>query len=115
MWSKWQWVRRIASTVAPARLDRGEDPLRLLAGVDDQAAVGALAAQQEAVLGERADREHLDVEAHCGPSRVADPRPLPSPPHHHVDAVAGRDVEDEHEGAEGERGAGRAFEEAAAG
>ena len=48
----------------PARLDRGEDPLGLLAGVDDEHPVGALAAQQEAVLGERADREHLDVEAH---------------------------------------------------
>ena len=91
-------------------LDRGQDPLGLLAGVDDQRPVGAVAAQQEAVLGDRADREHLDIEAHflCP---VADPRPLAPPPHRRVDVVAGRDVEDEHEGAEGERDADRRAEE----
>ncbi len=64
MWSKWQWVRRIAVDADADLLDRGEDALGLLAGVDDQAAVGAVAAEQEAVLGDRADREHLDIEAH---------------------------------------------------
>ena len=56
MWSKWQWVRRIASTSRADLLDRGEDPLGLLAGVDDQDPVGALAAEQEAVLGDRRRR-----------------------------------------------------------
>jgi hypothetical protein len=46
------------------RTGGGEDPLRLLAGVDDKHAVVALAPHQEAVLGNRPDREHLDVEAH---------------------------------------------------
>ena len=49
--------------LGPIASARGEDPLRLLARVDDEDAVGALAAQQEAVLGDRADGEHLDVEA----------------------------------------------------
>ena len=91
----------------------GEDPLRLLAGVDDEDAVGALAAQQEAVLGDRADREHLDVEAHRRAlvALRAHPRPLAPPPQGHVDEVAGGDVEDEHEGAERQRGAERAFED----
>ena len=48
----------------PARLHRRQDPLGLLAGVDDQQLVGALAPEQEAVLGDGADREHLDVEGH---------------------------------------------------
>ena len=61
--------------LAPISLDRGEDPLRLLTGVDDQDAVGALATQQEAVLGDRADGEHLDVEGHYS-LPGADPRPL---------------------------------------
>ena len=57
--------------LAARRLDRGEDPLGLLAGVDDQQPVGALAAEQEAVLGDRADGEHLDLERH---RRSAPPR-----------------------------------------
>ena len=96
----------------PHLLDRGEDALGLLARVDDQRPVGALAAKQEAVLGDRADGEHLDVERSLLLPR-ADPGPLPPPPHHRVDVVAGGDVEDEHEGAEGERRAERAVEERA--
>src|SRR5262245_38753688 len=40
-----------------------------------------------------------------------DPGPLPFPPHQHVDVVAGRDVEGEHETAEREGGADRAPED----
>ena len=114
MWSKWQWVMRIASAVRADLLELGEDPLRLLAGVDDQHPVGALAADEEAVLGDRPDGEHLDVESHAARSALLagpDPGPLAFPPHHLVDVIAGRDVEDEHEGAEGEGGADRPLEE----
>ena len=45
----------------PQLLDRGEDPLRLVAGIDDQRPVGAVAAEHEAVLGHHADGEHADV------------------------------------------------------
>ena len=45
----------------PELLDRAEDPLGLLAGIDDQPAVGAVAAEDEAVLGHLADGEHADV------------------------------------------------------
>ena len=62
MWSKWQWVIRIASTVE-AQLLRPAARIRsgLVAGVDDQGPVGVVAAQQVAVLGHRADGEHADV------------------------------------------------------
>jgi hypothetical protein len=46
------------------RLDRGEDAVGLVAGIDDQAAAGAFAAHDEAVLRDLPDREHLHVEAH---------------------------------------------------
>ena len=42
-------------------LDRAEQLRRLLAGVDDQRPVGAVAAEQEAVLRDRPDGEHADV------------------------------------------------------
>ena len=61
MWSKWVWVSRIASMPIPSSLDRAEDALGLVAGIDDQPAVGALAAEDEAVLGHRADGEAADV------------------------------------------------------
>jgi hypothetical protein len=48
----------------PGRLDRRQDPLLLLTGVDDQQPVGVLAPEQEAVLGDGTNREHLDVERH---------------------------------------------------
>ena len=52
-------------------LDLGEDPLRLLARVDDQRLVGALAADDEAVLGDRADGELANLEAHePSPARI---------------------------------------------
>jgi len=92
MWSKWVWVRRIASTCAPGpACDRGEDPLRLIAGVDDDQLVATLAPDQEGVLGDLADRQHLDVERHrLRPFAVADPLALAFAPHCHVDPVAGR-------------------------
>ena len=45
-------------------LDRAEQPRRLLAGVDDHGLARAVPAEQEAVLGHRADGEHPDVH-HC--------------------------------------------------
>jgi hypothetical protein len=45
----------------PELVDKLQDPLGLLAGIDDQPALRALAADDEAVLGHRADREHADV------------------------------------------------------
>ena len=45
----------------PELVDGAEDPLRLLAGVDDQPAVGAVAADDVAVLGHLADGEAADV------------------------------------------------------
>jgi cyclopropane fatty-acyl-phospholipid synthase-like methyltransferase len=45
-----------------SRLVRGaEDVVRLVARIDDQRVVGALLAEQEAVLGDLADGEHADV------------------------------------------------------
>ncbi len=61
MWSKWVWVSRIASIPSPELVDHVQDPLGLLAGVDDQAAIGAVAANDEAVLGHLADGEHAHV------------------------------------------------------
>ncbi len=52
-------------------LGGGEDPLRLLAGVDDQDPFLALGPDQETVLANRADGEHLDIEAHyCSRARI---------------------------------------------
>ena len=48
----------------PDRAGGGEDPLCLLTGIDDEDTIRTLATQQEAVLGERADGEHLDLESH---------------------------------------------------
>ena len=63
MWSKWQWVSRIASTSAPVCSIAARIRVRLVAGVDDQQPVAALAPDQEAVLRHLADGQHLDVEA----------------------------------------------------
>ena len=43
------------------RLDRAEQLVGLVAGVDDQRAIGAVAPEDVRVLGHRADREHADV------------------------------------------------------
>ena len=61
MWSKWVWVSRIPSIVTPSSSDGLQDPRGLVAGIDDQRAVGAVLAEQKAVLGDLADREHADV------------------------------------------------------
>ena len=51
----------------PRRLDRRQDPLRLLTGIDDQQPIRVPAPEQEAVLGDGADRKHLGVERHYSP------------------------------------------------
>ena len=43
------------------RVDRAEQLLGLVAGIDDQGAVAAVAPEDERVLGHRADREHAHV------------------------------------------------------
>ena len=50
----------------PELVDHVQDPLGLLARVDDQAAVGAVAAEDEAVLGHLADGEHAHVHRRRG-------------------------------------------------
>jgi hypothetical protein len=45
----------------PELLDRAEDAVGLLAGVDDQPPLGAVAPQHVAVLGHRTDGEGADV------------------------------------------------------
>ena len=59
-WSKCVCVRRIPSSVTPS-VSITEELLRLVAGVDDQRPVGAVAAEQVAVLLHHPDREHADV------------------------------------------------------
>ena len=49
-WSKCVWVSRIPSSVDAELVDRAEQLVGLVARVDDQRAVGAVAAEQEAVL-----------------------------------------------------------------
>ena len=61
MWSKWVWVSRIPSIVTPSSSAAARIRGGLVAGIDDQRAVGAVLAEQEAVLGDLADREHADV------------------------------------------------------
>ena len=56
MWSKWVWVSRIASGSTPSSSHGRLQPRRLVAGIDEQRAVGALAADQVAVLLDRARR-----------------------------------------------------------
>jgi hypothetical protein len=50
-------------------VDRGEDPIGLVAGVDDQGAIGARSSKDVTVLGDRADRELTDV--HQEPLRAS--------------------------------------------
>ena len=47
----------------PSSSTTAEDPLGFLAGVDDHPAIGAVAADDEAVLGHLADGEHADFHA----------------------------------------------------
>ncbi len=60
-WSKWVWVSRIASSFDAQLVDRAEQAVGLLAWVDDQRAVRAVAPEQEAVLLDRPDGEHAHV------------------------------------------------------
>ena len=84
---------------------------RLVARVDDQDPVGALAARSRKQFSATGPTVSISTSRLNSRSRCADPGPLPFPPHRHVDVVAGRDVEDEHEGAEDERRGERPFEE----
>ena len=61
MWSKWVWVSRIASSSMPSSSIAAEQPLGLVAGIDDQASVGPVAAEDVGVLGDLADGEAADV------------------------------------------------------
>ena len=45
----------------PELVDEAQDPVGLLAGIDDQGVLRAVAADEVAVLGHRADREAADV------------------------------------------------------
>ena len=90
-------------------LDRRQQPRRLLAGIDDQALVGALAAEDVAVLGDRADGEAADLHrlSRSAPAswRSAPPGPWPAGAGRRtVRVVAERHVEDrgdhgQHDGA----------------
>ena len=110
-WSKWVWVRRIASTPIPSSLDRAEDPLGLVAGVDDDAAVGPLATGDVAVLGDLADGERPDVHQplpfFCADSLLLR---LAAVVEEALDVVAHRDVEGKHQRRERDRATGRLVE-----
>src|ERR1700709_1752629 len=113
MWSKWVWVRMIASTSAPvpsiaARIRSASSPGSTTSSLSPPAGrtrnvfsaiwpTGSISTSTATGLG--------------GPFAVADPLPLAFAPHGHVDVVAGRDVEDEHEGAEDQRDRHRPFEQ----
>src|SRR5215212_3245731 len=104
---------RIASTLAPvastaARIRSASSPGST---TSRRSPPWGLSRKQFSATGP--DREHLDLEGHSGllVAAGADPRPLAPPPHRHVDEVAGGDVEDQHEGAEEERGDERLLED----
>src|SRR6185503_5263572 len=114
MWSKWQWVMRIATAVAPissslARIRSASSPGST---TRTRSEPSRRTRKQFSATGptvsistSRAMRRRSALLA--GPH----PGPLAFPPHHLVDVIAGRDVEDEHEGAQGEGGADRPPEE----
>src|SRR3954453_6104151 len=111
MWSKWQWVSRIASTSPPicsaaARIRSASSP-------------GSTISSRSPPCG-RSKKQFSPMAPTVSISTSsamallpagADPLPLAPPPEGHVDEVAGGDVEDEHEGAERERDTDRTFED----
>src|SRR4029079_19478820 len=114
MWSKWQWVRRIASAVPPISSS--------LARIRSASSPGStMRTRSEPSRRTRKQFSPTGPTVSISTSRAMRPRsallagphtgPLAFPPHHLVDVIAGRDVEDEHEGAEREGGAHRPLEE----
>src|SRR5215213_4158171 len=109
MWSKWQCVRRIASALPPispslARIRSASSPgstIRMRSEPSRRTRKQFSATGPTVSIStSRAIRLSALL---AGPH----PGPLALPPHHLVDVIAGRDVEDEHEGTEAERGADR--------
>ena len=92
-WSKWVCVRRIASSWHAERVDRAEQLVGLVAGVDDQRAVRAVAADDVGVLRHRPDGEHAHVHALAAGLLAS----LPEAEDRRVGHEAERDVEQEHE------------------
>src|SRR4249919_308589 len=115
MWSKWQCVIRIASTLIPTS--------SIVERIRSASSPGSTTIPLPAPSRRRTKQFSaiaptvimLTSRFIAWPSRSlligAHPRPLPAPPKEGVHVVAGGDVEDEHEGAEGEGGADRAFED----
>src|SRR5215207_5389277 len=102
MWSKWQWVRRIASTCAPlastaARIRSASSPGSTTSSRSEP---WRRSRKQFSAIGPTVS---ISTSSAIGPLLAgADPGSLAPPPHRHVDEVAGGDVEGEHEGAEDE-------------
>src|SRR5215213_5276376 len=112
MWSKWQWVRRIASTLAPlastaARIRSASSPGST---ISSRSLPWGRSRKQFSAMGPTVS---ISTARAIGllVAAVAHPRSLAPPPHRHVDEVSGGDVEDEHEGAEEERGDELLFED----
>src|SRR6187455_3026567 len=111
MWSKWQWVTRIASAFAPVA--------SIAARTRSASSPGSTtSSRSEPCRRSRKQFSATGPTVSISTSRAislslfaagADPGALPPPPHRHVDVVAGGDVEGQHEGAEEERAADRLF------
>src|SRR6185295_4053781 len=113
MWSKWQWVRRIASAVPPissslARIRSASSPGSTIRTPSEPS---RRTKKQFSATGPTVSISTSRAMRRSALLARPHPRPLPFPPHHLVDVIAGRDVEDEHEGAQGEGGADRPPEE----
>src|SRR5215204_3548417 len=107
MWSKWQWVRRIASTVTPSsstafRMRSASSPGSTIRARSEPSARNR---KQFSATGptvnERTSRSGI-LATHLLRA-LALLVGLAPPVHDRVDEVADRDVEDEHEGCEAER------------
>src|ERR1700761_3985656 len=112
MWSKWVWVRRIASTSAPvasiaARMRSASSPGSTTRSLSPPA---GRTRKVFSAIWPTVSISTSSANA-LAPFAVADPLALAFAPHRHVDVVAGRDVEGEHEGAEEQRHRHRPFEQ----
>src|SRR5690242_15575483 len=115
MWSKWQWVMRIASAVPPkasraARMRSGSSPgstMRTRSEPSRRTRKQFSATWPTVSIS----TSRLMLAARSLPFPRADPRALAFPPHRQVDVVAGGDVDEQHEGAQPQRPARGLFEE----
>src|SRR5436853_2842434 len=113
MWSKWQWVMRIASVFAPvasiaARIRSASSPGSTTSSRSEPA---RRSRKQFSATGPTVS---ISTSRAIRPPILAaggDPGSLPPPLHRHVDVVAGGDVEDQHEETEEERAADAFFED----